>query len=241
MTHPQAALMAACCQCARSRSARYISTPPPSTMALPPSRRRECCVSPATGQPRQATYNSACQIPTAMRAAPKSGARDGPAWVPQPAAARSAAGTASGMTTRKYAAIARPLNQRALRKGTRGAEDSSLSAARLGRTQRATGTSAASEPLCPAGSAAIGRRPLIGPPAAGPYRRTGTPPPASKPRSPQLAAAKAPSMADSPATWPANRRNQIRDLDHSRRLADAAERLVLCLRYGPPADRRSRP
>jgi hypothetical protein len=134
--------MAACCQCARSRSARYISTPPPSTMALPPSRRRECCVSPATGQPRQATYNSACQIPTAMRAAPKSGARDGPAWVPQPAAARSAAGTASGMTTRKYAAIARPLNQRALRKGTRGAEDSSLSAARLGRTQRATGTSA---------------------------------------------------------------------------------------------------
>ena len=106
MTHPQAALIAAGCQCARSRSARYVSTPPPSTMALPPTRRRERWVSPATGQPRHPMKNSACHTPTAMSAAPKSGAAMGPPGFRSPAAARSAAGTASTLTIRKYAAIA---------------------------------------------------------------------------------------------------------------------------------------
>jgi uncharacterized protein DUF4232 len=58
----------------------------------------------------------------------------------------------------------------------------------------------------------------------------------------QLAAAKAPFMADSPSTWLANRRNRVRDLEHSRRLARGdVERPVLCVRHGLPIDCLNRP
>src|SRR5262249_57875939 len=85
--------------------------------------------------------------------------------------------------------------------GPAAAPDSILSAARLGRAQRATRTSPAPElSLCRARPAATGRRPLIALPAVGPNRARGHV--RRQPKSPQPAAAKAPNMADS---WPRSR------------------------------------
>ena len=56
-----------------------------------------------TGHPRRAMKSTACQTPTAISAAPKSAAGTGPPGLRRPAAARSADGTASRLTNRKYA------------------------------------------------------------------------------------------------------------------------------------------
>jgi hypothetical protein len=43
-----------------------------------------------------------------------------------------------------------------------------------------------------------------------------------------LAAANDPFIADSPNTSLANRRNRVRDLDHSRRLAETTQKVLFC-------------
>src|SRR6201986_5214395 len=56
-----------------------------------------------TGQQRSTTKNTVCHTPTTMSAMPKSRAGTGPPGLCSPAAARTAGGTKSKLTNRKYA------------------------------------------------------------------------------------------------------------------------------------------